>query len=154
MSMTSPEWYDFINEHHRSFLPPDFPVITTLCGSTRFKDAWFAESKRLTHEGKIVLSVGDLDQSEANRTVNVPLDPELKAKLDVLHTRKIDISDEVLILNVGGYVGSSTRNELKYAIRRGKRIRYLEPPSAELERAIFAEIGEEIARDEKQEATA
>lgn len=107
------------------------PPIVCLCGSTRFKDAWHAEQKRLTHEGKIVLSVGDLDQSEAARTVNVPLDPDLKARLDVLHFRKIELADEVLILNVGGYIGQSTRNELAYARKIGKPVRFLEPEAGE-----------------------
>lgn len=103
------------------------PVIVCLCGSTRFKDAWYAASKRLTHEGQIVLSVGDLDTSEINREVNVPLDPDLKARLDELHKRKIDLSDCILILNVGGYIGDSTRSEVRYAIEHHKPIAWLEP---------------------------
>lgn len=141
----------------RRFLPPGFPEIVTLCGSTRFKDAWHAEMKRVTHEGKIVLTVGDLDTSEAGRTVNVPLDADLKERLDVLHKRKIDLSDEVLILNcklpwcsrcrmhcvydphIGTsgccdapveqrpYIGASTRSELEYARVHGKVVRFLNP---------------------------
>jgi len=49
-----------------------------------------------------------------------------KAKLDELHLRKIDLADEVLILNVDGYIGESTRNELNYAKSKGKKIRFLE----------------------------
>jgi hypothetical protein len=52
----------------------------------------------------------------------------VKAALDQLHFRKIDISDEILVLNVGGYIGSSTRNEIEYATRTGKRVRYLVEP--------------------------
>lgn len=118
-------WRERINI--RPFLSPLFPTIVCLCGSTRFKEAWYEQTKRLTWEGKIVLGVGDLDQSETARNVNVPLDPALKAMLDQLHLRKIDISDEVFILNVGGYIGESTRRELEYARRRGKVIRSLEP---------------------------
>jgi len=50
----------------------------------------------------------------------------IKAKLDTLHLRKIDMADEVLILNVGGYIGESTRRELDYARRLGKTIRFWE----------------------------
>jgi hypothetical protein len=116
-------------EHHD--LVVDFggqrPTIVVLCGSTRFKDAWYEEGKRLTHAGQIVLSVGDLDTSASARDVNVPIDPELKERLDDLHKRKIDLADEVLILNVGGYIGSSTHSEIEYAERLGKPITYLEP---------------------------
>lgn len=110
----------------RNFLSPNFPTIITLCGSTRFKDAYYEQNKRLTHEGNIVLSVGDLDQTAAGRNVNVPLDPELKKRLDVLHFRKIDLSDEIFVLNVGGYIGESTRNEIAYAKKTGKVVRFLE----------------------------
>jgi hypothetical protein len=51
----------------------------------------------------------------------------VKDILDELHKRKIDISDEVVILNVGGYIGESTRSELNYAESIGKPIIYLEP---------------------------
>lgn len=103
------------------------PTITVLCGSTRFKDAWYEQGKRLTHEGHIVLSVGDLDTSSAARDVNIPIDPALKDRLDELHKRKIDLADEVLVLNVGGYTGHSTRSEIQYAEQVGRPVRYLEP---------------------------
>ena len=105
------------------------PEIVVLCGSTRFKDAWYEEGKRLTHDGKIVLSVGDLDTSSAARDMNVPIDPDLKERLDELHKRKIDLADRVLILNVGGYIGESTQGEIKYAKQLSKPITYLEPLS-------------------------
>jgi hypothetical protein len=53
---------------------------------------------------------------------------QVKARLDELHLRKIDLADEVLILNVGGYIGESTLRELEYARATGKHIRYLERP--------------------------
>lgn len=53
-------------------------------------------------------------------------DPDTKARLDELHLRKIDLADEVLILNVGGYIGESTRRELAYAQSLGKSVRFLE----------------------------
>lgn len=51
---------------------------------------------------------------------------DYKIKADDLHKRKIDISDEVVILNVGGYIGDSTRSELEYALSIGKKVTYLE----------------------------
>ncbi len=76
----------------------EFPKTICLCGSTRFKQVWYDETKRLTHEGFIVLGVGDLNPNKPD--VNDPIDPELKARLDQLHLRKIDCSNEVMILNV------------------------------------------------------
>lgn len=50
-----------------------------------------------------------------------------KIKADDLHKRKIDIADEVFVLNVSGYIGESTRSEIEYAKSIGKPIVYLEP---------------------------
>lgn len=102
------------------------PKIVCLCGSTRFVDTFNEWRKRLTLDGKIVLSI------EIVTTQKVKDDPqhnnyEVKIMLDELHLRKIDLADEVVILNVGGYIGESTRNELGYAIEQGKTIIYLEP---------------------------
>ena len=47
--------------------------------------------------------------------------------LDDMHKRKIDIADEIYVINVGGYIGSSTRSEIEYAYATGKGVRYMEP---------------------------
>ncbi len=54
----------------------------------------------------------------------------IKQMLDDLHKRKIDLADEALILNVGGYIGESTRSELEYAQAHSKRVRFWEPVGA------------------------
>ena len=46
--------------------------------------------------------------------------------LDDMHKRKIDMADEIFVINVGGYIGESTRSEIKYAQATGKPVRYLE----------------------------
>lgn len=106
----------------RSFLSPSFPMITCLCGSTRFGDAFRDAMRTETLAGRIVLSVGLLGHAEG-----IDMNGPVKAMLDRLHLDKIDLADIVLILNCGGYIGPSTRNEIAYAERRGKVIRYLEP---------------------------
>lgn len=111
--------------HYKSY---ERPEIVCICGSTRFKQAWYDETKRLTLAGKIVLGVGDLDPNKPN--TNEPIDPETKARLDELHKRKIDLADCVLVLNVGGYIGESTKSEIEYTGNR-KPIYYLEPPQVE-----------------------
>lgn len=85
-------------------------------------DAFRAANLRLTLEGKIVLSVGCDTKSDAG----LGLDAEAKARLDDLHLRKIDLSDRVLVLNVGDYIGESTQREIAYALKAGKPIDYLE----------------------------
>ena len=101
----------------------DKPIIVCLCGSTKFKQEFINANFRETMAGKIVLSVGWF--SHADSDVYTPTEME-KISLDELHKRKIDLADEVLILNVGGYIGRSTRSELGYAQSHSKVIRYLE----------------------------
>lgn len=78
--------------------------------------------------GRIVLTIGCDTKSDDDLFARMSADKlaELKERLDLLHFRKIDMADEVLILNVGGYIGESTRRELEYAKNIGKVIRYLE----------------------------
>jgi len=104
------------------------PTIVCLCGSTRFSDAFHQANLRETLAGKIVLSIGCDMRSDTDIFGHLPEDElaAIKARLDELHMRKIDLADEVLILNCGDYVGSSTSRELAYARSLGKTIRFLE----------------------------
>ena len=91
-----------------------FKVIT-LCGSTRFKDAFLETQKRLTLEGNIVISVGLFGHSGDEEVWK----EGTKEMLDNMHKRKIDMSDGIFVINVGGYIGESTRSEIDYAIKNG-----------------------------------
>ena len=51
-----------------------------------------------------------------------------KLLLDDMHNRKIDMADEIFVINVGGYIGSSTKSEIEYTHATGKPVRYLEEP--------------------------
>lgn len=105
-----------------------YPVVT-LCGSTRFKDEFMEAQKRLTLEGNIVISVGlfghsgdgevweNMDEGTLTRT---------KEMLDDMHKRKIDMADSIYVINVGGYIGDSTKSEIAYAKAHGKEVQYLE----------------------------
>lgn len=101
--------------------------VITLCGSTRFKEQFMEAQKRLTLEGNIVISVGlfghagdqevwdGMDEGTLSKT---------KEMLDDMHKRKIDMADEIYVINVGGYIGDSTRSEIQYAEAHGKPVRY------------------------------
>jgi hypothetical protein len=104
------------------------PAVVTLCGSTRFYDEFQQANYNLTMAGKIVLSVGFYPHAKAEHGhgEGVGHDSTEKLALDELHLRKIDLSDEVFVLNVGGYIGESTRREIDYAERMGVPVRYLE----------------------------
>ena len=97
--------------------------VITLCGSTRFKDAFMETQKRLTLEGNIVISVGLFGHSGDDEVWT----EGTKEMLDDMHKRKIDMADEIFVINVGGYIGASTRSEIENAKAAGKAVRYLEP---------------------------
>jgi len=99
--------------------------IITLCGSTKFKDEFIAAQKRLTLEGNIVISVGLFGHSGDNEVWS----KSTKPMLDDMHKRKIDLADEIFVINVGGYIGSSTNSEIEYALKTNKSVKYLEPLS-------------------------
>ena len=92
-------------------------------------EAFFEAGWQETLAGKIVLSVG-VCKHAADHGAEA-LGEDVVRRLDELHLRKIDLADEVLILNVGGYIGESTRRELAYARKKGKRLRFLEPQPIE-----------------------
>lgn len=122
--------YEFIVRNHT-----EVPKIVCLCGSTKFYEAFMDANYRETMKGHIVLSVGFFMHAQGNRHGgDVGATSEQKSGLDELHLRKIDLADEVLILNVrqdggdrNGYIGRSTRREAWYARRKNKTIRFLNP---------------------------
>ena len=112
---------------------PKKPIVVCLCGSTRFWRAFQHASLVETMQGKIVLSIGAASGTDDEHFGNLPRDEydRIKTMLDELHLRKIDLADEVLILNVDQYIGESTARELAYARTLGKRVRFLESPDGQ-----------------------
>ncbi len=96
------------------------PIIVCLCGSTKFKKEYIEQNRIETLKGKIVLSVGVFNHADAE-----VMSKEDRGALDILHLRKIDLANEVLVLNVGGYIGKSTMKEIEYARKKDKKIRFL-----------------------------
>ncbi|MEU1458851.1 hypothetical protein [Streptomyces avermitilis] len=105
----------------------DRPQIVVLCGSTRFWDAFTEAALYETAAGRIVLAPG-CNLKEAHPLWAEPGQADrLKTMLDDLHRRKIDLADDVLVVNPGGYIGDSTRSEIDYARALGKPVRYTHP---------------------------
>lgn len=102
--------------------------VITLCGSTRFKEDFLEAQKKLTLDGNIVISVG-LFGHGGDQEVWENMDGTItktKEMLDDIHKRKIDMSDEIYVINKGGYIGSSTKSEIEYAIKTNKKVRFME----------------------------
>ena len=98
-----------------------------MCGSTKFKKEFEEVNRKLSLEGKVVLSVSCFGHADA-----LGLTPDQKAALDKVHLRKIDLSDAIYVINVGGYTGESTKREIAYAQDQGKNVYYHEKLEAKL----------------------
>lgn len=108
--------------------------IVCLCGSTRFSEAYQKANLEETLKGNIVLTIGcDMRTDAALFADMTEMERErVKERLDWLHLKKISLADEILVLNVGGYIGESTKKEIEHAEKNEKAIRYLEPIVAAL----------------------
>ena len=103
--------------------------VITLCGSTKFKKEFMEVQKDLTLKGNIVISVGlfgHSGDSEVWENMDEGTLTETKKMLDEMHKRKIDMADEIFVINVNGYIGESTKSEIEYAIKNKKKVNYLE----------------------------
>lgn len=103
--------------------------VITLCGSTRFKKEFMDIQKMLTLKGNIVISVGlfgHSGDSEVWENMDEGKLTKTKEMLDDMHKRKIDMADEIFVINVDGYIGESTKSEIEYAKKTGKKVTYME----------------------------
>ena len=117
----------FFNSARKGKLQNDKPIVTnkyniiTLCGSIKFKDEFMRVQEKLTLDGNIVLTPNFF-----RNITKEDIDEKTKKMLDEMHKQKIDMSDEIYVINVGEYIGESTKLEIEYAKRKGKKISYLE----------------------------
>lgn len=95
--------------------------IITLCGPIKFKTEFLKVQEKLTLEGNIVLTPNFFNNIKKD-----DINDDIKDMLDKMHRQKIDMSDEIYVINFGGYIGESTKSEIEYAKAKGKKISYLE----------------------------
>ena len=129
--MSYPHYSTECGEYHG--LVCDFggerPLIVCLCGSTRFVNEFNEQRKILTEGGEIVLSI-EVVTTQARKDDPQHANPELKARLDELHKRKIDLCDYVLVVSdESGYFGESTSGEIEYAVSARTPVEFLRPLS-------------------------
>lgn len=108
------------------------PKIICICGSTRFGDLHAVKKWDFESSGKaICLMINILpywycEVQGWDKLDHIGEQAGLRDILDELHFRKIDLCDELFIINYKGYIGESTRNEINYAKRIGKPVKYME----------------------------
>jgi dCMP deaminase len=112
---------------------PLMPIIVCLCGSTKFKLEFEGAASAESLRGKIVIGPSFYTHFD-----NIDTTPAQGAELNVLHLRKIDLSDEVLVINKGGYIGDSTKNQIDYALGKDKFVRFLYDSPEDLSKTQIA----------------
>ena len=121
--------------------------VITLCGSTRFRAEYERVQKELTLQGNIVISVGLFGHSGDDEVWK----DGVKEMLDEMHLAKIDMADEIFVINPGGYIGQSTSREIAYAQSRGKTVKSLcplEPPCEPRARRVTPDFITELKEGE------
>lgn len=98
--------------------------VVTICGSTRFKDDIQRARERETLNGHMVLGP-DVFLHEESEDIppgwTIRVDREM---LEELHLAKINVCDEVLVVNPNGYIGESTARQIMHARDIGRPVRY------------------------------
>ena len=123
--------------------------IITLCGSYKFKNEMAEVAEIMTLAGNCVLTPNEL-----TRDFKDDYTEEEALMIDLMHKEKIRISDAIIVVNVGGYVGKSTKSEIEFAENLGKEILYLTDlmdsgdmpmTSQEIVRRWLAAFGKDLA---------
>lgn len=103
------------------------PKIVVLCGSSKFTDimavcAWLIERDELA----ITMSLHYLPHWYSATPIPDHLAEHegCADEMDALYLRKIDLADEIFVVNWDNYIGKSTANEIEYAKKKNKRVRY------------------------------
>jgi hypothetical protein len=103
-------------------------AVITLCGSTRFTDQMLIKQWELAKQGHVVMTwcVLPFTYLKDSRT-HLAEQEGLGDVMDMVHKKKIDLSDEILVINVDDYIGESTKSEILYAINTRKHVKYAYP---------------------------
>ena len=122
-------------------LTSEKPRIITLCGSSRFCAEMAVLAWEFEKGGAIALGLHLLPMDYCKEKGMVPDEhgnihhigeqEGVEDAMDALHFKKIEMADLVFVVNVSGYIGSSTAREIAYAERLGKKVAYLEPPTGQ-----------------------
>lgn len=101
------------------------PEIICLCGSSRFIDHMAVLAWEFEKRGAICLSLHLLPAWYTNQADHQAEFEGIADRMDELHLRKIDLANKVVVVDVGGYIGDSTKREIAYAKATGKPVEFL-----------------------------
>lgn len=94
--------------------------VVTICGSMKFSEQMKEIARNLETEfGYAVIQC----VYEGEKKIETQ---EEMQNIVLAHYKKIDISDAIYVVNIGGYIGNATKNEIEYATSKNKEIIYHE----------------------------
>lgn len=110
----------------------------TLCGSTRFEQAFHEWNHKLALAGHTVysLSLFGREAKDEEKDSNKTVAEAEKIVLDLVHLDKIMNSDAVVVIDVNEYVGFSTTREVRWARMQGKRVFWTTEGSKNINRRL------------------
>ncbi len=93
--------------------------IITVCGSYKYKKEMIEITEMLTLKGNCMITPNELTKTNKDAYTEEDI-----LMIDKMHKQKIKISDAILVVDVSGYIGSSTKSEIEYAKSLNKEIIY------------------------------
>jgi hypothetical protein len=94
--------------------------VVTLCGSMRFQNEMMEIAEKLAREGECVLTPVYMVMKDCE------ISEEEVERLKLEQFKRIELADEIFVVDVDGYVGESTMAEIEFAERNGKMVRWME----------------------------
>ncbi len=128
-------------------LSNNFPKIVCFCGSSRFVALMACLMWESEKQGNIALGLHLLPENYPGVAKDHQAEAEgIAKKMDELHRRKIELADEIFVVNIDNYIGISTWNEIEYARKLGKPIKYAvtEPLTSKQISALPIEVQDHI----------
>lgn len=95
--------------------------VITLCGSTKYKNEFMRVTKEFTLKGNLVLNLNVFAHGGDHEACN----PGMRKMLKEMQIQKIDMSDEIFVINPEVILGESTKEQIEYAKIMGKKVSYL-----------------------------
>ena len=130
----------------------------TICGSTRFEDAMTIANQHLTGMGHFVFTVGMFGHTNYPDGSQFLIGPEgdtaVKRRVDRLHLDKISRSDAIFVVNVCGYVGNSTRNEIVWAADLGLDIEFMFPDAVDQDLQDLIDHNRDLGQKKRDSSSA
>ena len=94
-------------------------TVITVCGSYKFKKEMNEITEKMALKGNCMLT--PIELTKPNKEAYTK---EEALMIDKMHKEKIKLSNTILVVNVGGYIGNSTKSEIEYAKSLNKEVLY------------------------------